>query len=87
MTKKEELLEEIGIMEEEKKEESNAEEDKMTVKKEGDGPRARKPCALARSHSWQGFGTKEIKRQIRQQAFWDSQRYEQESFSQRHIEH
>ena len=36
---------------------------------------------LSRSHSWQGFGSKEIKRQVRQQAFWQSQRYEQVSGS------
>ena len=36
---------------------------------------------LSRSHSWQGFGSKEIKRQVRQQAFWQSQLYEQVSGS------
>ena len=32
---------------------------------------------LSRSHSWQGFGNREMKRHLRQQEFWDSNRYEQ----------
>lgn len=36
-----------------------------------------RPC-LSRSHSWQGFDTAEAKRLIRQQAFWDAHRYDEE---------